>query len=41
MGLVDHRVTLSEWHLEVTGHVETMANLTYQQISALPYPERL
>ena len=41
MGLVDHRVTLSEWHLEVTGHVETMAILTYQQISALPYPERL
>ena len=40
MGLVDHRVTLSEWHLEVTGHVETMAILTYQQITALPYIQR-
>ena len=40
MGLVDHRVTLSEWHLEVTGHVETMVLLTYQQITALPYIQR-
>ena len=40
MGLVDHRVTLNEWHLEVTGHVETMVLLTYQQITALPYIQR-
>ena len=40
MGLVDHRVTLSEWHLEVTGYVEIMVLLTYQQITALPYIQR-
>jgi len=40
MGLVDHRVTLNEWHLEVTGHVEIMVLLTYQQITALPPIQR-
>lgn len=40
MGLVDHRVNLSEWHFEVKGHVEIMVLLTYQQITALPYIQR-
>ena len=40
MGLVDHSVDLEEWHLEVKGHVETMALFTYQQITALPSIQR-
>ena len=40
MGLVDHRVNLNEWNLEVKGHVGITALLTYQHIIALPYIER-
>jgi DMSO/TMAO reductase YedYZ molybdopterin-dependent catalytic subunit len=40
MGLVDHSITLKDWHLEVKGHVDIMVLLTYQQIISLPYIQR-
>jgi len=40
MGLVDHRVNLNQWNLEIKGHVGIPVLLTYQHIIALPYIER-
>ena len=40
MGLTDHEVDLDQWHLEVSGRVESPSKLTYAQITSLPSIEK-
>ncbi len=40
MGPTEHKVDLDTWRLEVTGHIKTPLDLTYQQITSLPSVER-
>ena len=40
MGPTDHKVDSDTWRLEVKGHVRIPLELTYEQITSLPFVER-